>query len=96
MDDFGRITASVDLLDSTLRGDVREEHHRQRSPLGSDHLFVEPDNILKGGSRGWTIDEEHTMAPHQVPGKDHLATIDPVKRNTLTHNTLEIYPLASR
>lgn len=59
----------MDLLDSTLRGDVREKYHRDRSPLRSDHLFVKPDNILKGGHRGWTIDEEHTMAPDQVPEK---------------------------
>ena len=68
MHDFGRITASVDLLDATPRSDVREEHHGQGSPLGSDHLFVEPNNIMKGGHRSWTIHEEHTMAPDQVPG----------------------------
>ena len=67
MDNFGLITASVDLLDSTPWGDVREEHHGERSPLGSDHLFVKPNNILKGGHRSWAIHEEYTMAPDQVP-----------------------------
>lgn len=51
LDDFGLITGSVDLHDSTPRGDVREEHRGEGSPLGSHHLLMESNNILKGGHR---------------------------------------------
>jgi hypothetical protein len=67
MDDLGLITGSVDLHNSTPRGDVREEHRGEGSPLGSHHLLVESYNILKGCHRSWTIHEEHTVAPDQVP-----------------------------
>lgn len=54
-------TGLFDRADTGLRSGVREEHNWQRSPLGSDQLFVESNDIIEGSLGGWIVDEEDTL-----------------------------------
>jgi hypothetical protein len=68
-----------------LRSEVREEHDRYRSPLGSAQLFVKSNDILEGSLGGRIVDEKDTLGPSQVP-EEASVSYEPAKL-TLTHNS---------
>jgi hypothetical protein len=61
------LTEFTSFRDANVRRGVGEEHNRQRSPLGSDYLFVKSHDVLEGGCRDRIIHEKDTMGPDQVP-----------------------------